>query len=220
MNNPTETPARPADSFALSAVEVACGVTLDAVVDARARGTVTLDGTGTRFTAPANVSPAVAGAAARMTFGERGEFVGMDGVGQPVYRVDGVHPLMVDADPVPAATPAPVGPRTYTATRIAARYFEYVGEDDATPGDTFNVDATPHRVEDDALEFDTMAELVAAVRRDGVRFDATGTDWAANPDHSYVIDYATGEREAVSWHFDAIPPALLARVIMPAVDAN
>lgn len=119
----------------------------------------------------------------------------------------------------PAMMP-PRTPRTYTARRIAARFYEYTGADEYTPGDDFNVDATPYDVRDDVQEFDTMADLVAAVRRDGVTFAATGTDWAADPDGSFDIDFATGAREAVSWHFDGIAPAMLARVIMPAVDAR
>ena len=108
----------------------------------------------------------------------------------------------------------------YTARRIAARFFEYIGEDEATPGDTFNIDAMPHSVDDVTIAFDSVAELVDAVRRDYVTFTATGTDWASDPDGSQIIDYATGEREEVSWHFDGISPALLSRVIMPAVDAR
>ena len=108
----------------------------------------------------------------------------------------------------------------YTARRIAARFFEYIGGDESAPGDTFNIDAMPHRVDDETLTFDSIADLVDAVRRDYVTFTATGTDWASDPDGSQIIDYATGEREEVSWHFDGISPALLSRVIMPAVDAR
>lgn len=122
----------------------------------------------------------------------------------------------------PAMIP-PRTPRTYTARRIVARLYEYVDEDggpaDVCDDETFNVDATPHRVEDETLRFDTMAELVAAVRRDGVTFQATGADWATDPDGSQIIDYATAERETVSWHFDTLSPAMLARVVIPAVDA-
>ena len=78
----------------------------------------------------------------------------------------------------------------YTARRIAAQFYEY------TPGDTFNIDATPHRVA------------------------ATGSDWASDPDGSQTIDWCAAERETVSWHFDGISPALLSRVIIPAVDAR
>ena len=108
----------------------------------------------------------------------------------------------------------------YTARRIAARFFEYIGEDESTPGDTFNSDAMPHRVDDVTIAFDSVAELVRAVRWDGATFDATGADWASDPDGSQIIDYATAEREVVSWHFDGISPAILSRVIMPAVDAR
>lgn len=108
----------------------------------------------------------------------------------------------------------------YTARRIAARLFEYIGEDESTPGDTFNFTATPHSVDDKYVTFDSVADLVAAVRWDGAKFDATGSDWASDPDGSQIIDYATAERETVSWHFDGISPALLSRVIMPAVDAR
>ena len=108
----------------------------------------------------------------------------------------------------------------YTARRIAARFFEYIGEDESTPGDTFNVDAMPHRVDDVTVTFDSVADIVRAVRWDGATFAATGSDWASDPDGSQIIDYATGERETVSWHFDGIPPALLSRVIVSAVDAR
>ena len=108
----------------------------------------------------------------------------------------------------------------YTARRIARRFFEYIGEDESASGDTFNIDAMPHRVDDDTLTFDSIADLVDAVRRDYVTFTATGTDWASDPDGPQIIDYATAEREEVSWHFDDISPALLSRVIMPAVDAR
>lgn len=109
---------------------------------------------------------------------------------------------------------------TYAARRIAERFWEYVNDAGTAPGEHFNVDATPHRVEDDAYMFDSVADMVRVVRMDGVTFDTTGAEWASDPDGSQVIDYATGERERVSWHFDAIHPAILSRVIMPAVDAR
>ena len=114
----------------------------------------------------------------------------------------------------------------YTARRIAARLYEYVTFDDAGnafPSDRdedFNAMPHFHSVDDEAFTFGSVAELVAAVRRDYVTFDATGTDWASDPDGSQIVNYATGEREEVSWHFDGISPALLSRVIMPAVDAR
>ena len=107
----------------------------------------------------------------------------------------------------------------YTARRITQRFWEYIGDDESAPGDTFNADMAPHTVDDEHFTFDSVADLVDAVRRDGVTFDATGNDWASDPDGSQIIDYATAEREAVSWHFESISPALLSRVIVPAVDA-
>ena len=106
---------------------------------------------------------------------------------------------------------------TYTARRIQERFFEYIGDDEYSPGDNFNWDGVPHSVKIDNIVFDSVAELVEAVRRDYVSFDATGSDWACNPDGSDTIDYATGERESVSWHFDNIPAGILSRVIIPAI---
>lgn len=108
----------------------------------------------------------------------------------------------------------------YTARRIAERFYEYVNEDDTGPGDQFNVDAAPHTIDDQTWVADSVAELVAWVRQDGVTFAATGNTWASDPDGSQIIDYATGERECISWHFDSVSPALLDRVIIPAVDAR
>jgi hypothetical protein len=113
--------------------------------------------------------------------------------------------------------------RTYTARRIELHFFECVNEDggpaEVCDDDTFNVNMVPWRTEDDYVTFDTMRELIDAVRRDCVTFDSTGAEWASDPDGSHIIDYATGERCTVSWHFDEISPRLLERVIIPAVDA-
>lgn len=138
--------------------------------------------------------------------------------GGSTYSDHIVNPTPDFAEAAPA--PAPVKPRTYAATRVAARFFEYVGASEDEPGDVFNVDAMPYRTDIDELTFDTMRELINAVRNDYVTFDATGDAWAADPDGSQVIDYATAEREAVSWHFYDMPPAMLARVIIPAVNAR
>lgn len=114
----------------------------------------------------------------------------------------------------------------YTARRIATRLYEYVTFDDAGNAfpsdndDDFNDMPHYHSVDDVTVTFDSVADLVTAVRWDGVTFNATGTDYATDPDGSQIINYVTGERETVSWHFDGISPALLSRVIMPAVDAR
>lgn len=140
--------------------------------------------------------------------------------GSAPLAVCGRHAAGLDAQAYAAMRTASTKPRTYTATRIAARFFECIGASEDEPGDVFNVDAMPHTTDIDTLTFETMAELIAAVRRDRVTFEASGTDWACDPDGSQIVDYATAAREAVSWHFDGINPAMLARVIMPAVDAR
>lgn len=127
-----------------------------------------------------------------------------------------------------AAAPAPVvtaarAPRTYRARRIAVRFFEYTHDGSSPSGDTedFNHDMTPYATDDDMIDFDSVAELVAAIRRDYVSFDAyRDGKTASDPDGSQIIDYATSARESVSWHLDGISPALLSRVIVPAVDAR
>ena len=118
---------------------------------------------------------------------------------------------------------APAARRTYTARRIATRFYEYT-YDGVTPSDendAFNYDMTPYDVDDDIIEFDSVSDLVAAIRRDYVTFAACGDGMSASdPDGSRIIDYATAAREVVSWRLDGIPVALLERVIAPAVDAR
>lgn len=144
----------------------------------------------------------------------------------------GEQPLNTEANIyhyVDAAPAAPRAPRTYRARRIAVRLYEYAhedgtpctGGDGCEPDDTFNHAGAPYATDDDTLTFDSVAELVDAIRRDGVRFDAYGDGMtASDPDGSQIIDYATAARESVSWHLDSIAPALLDRVIIPAVDAR
>ena len=69
--------------FTLTPTEAACGVTLAAVSDTRARGYV-LD-SGAAFVAPLNVGPALAQAAARMALGVAVTFDHMALGGYPVY---------------------------------------------------------------------------------------------------------------------------------------
>ena len=46
-----------------------------------------------------------------------------------------------------------------------------------------------------------LHEAIELCRREGVRFDAVGNGlWAALPDGSHVLDYATGREEEVSIH--------------------
>lgn len=111
---------------------------------------------------------------------------------------------------------------TYHATRHVSRFYEYIdGQDPATPGGAFNIDAEPYEYFTERREFDTAAELIDAIRRDGVTFYAYGSsDRATDPDGSQIIDYATAARETVTWDLDGINPRLLDRVIIPAVDGT
>jgi hypothetical protein len=71
--------------FALSDVEVACGVTLDDVRLARREAYVSASGT--YVTIRKGTPPAVAGAAARLALGGPVEFESFDTFGQPFYRL-------------------------------------------------------------------------------------------------------------------------------------
>lgn len=74
---------------------------------------------------------------------------------------------------------------------IRTRYLE----ENVVDGNITESDVTTELVENLDLH-----EAIDLCRREGVRFDATGTDWAALPDGSFVRDYGTGEREEVTIH--------------------
>jgi hypothetical protein len=38
-----------------------------------------------------------------------------------------------------------------------------------------------------------LSEAARIIEREGLSFSATGSDWAADPDGSYAVNYATGE---------------------------
>jgi hypothetical protein len=66
---------------------------------------------------------------------------------------------------------------------------------DVFEGDPVNPDTSITLVED--LE---LHEAIDLCRKHGVSFAATGNQWAADPDGSHVIDYATGEVEEITIH--------------------
>lgn len=84
-------------------------------------------------------------------------------------------------------TPLP----TVRITRV--RFYEDDVFEGSIPRDCYD-DAV---VED--FDFDRDEDLIeSAVRRiqmEGLTFAATGNEWAANPDGSAIIDYATARRE-------------------------
>lgn len=56
-----------------------------------------------------------------------------------------------------------------------------------------NADVTLH----ENLE---IHEAIDLIRNLGLRFDATGNEWAADPDRSRIVDFQTGMREQVTAH--------------------
>lgn len=111
-------------------------------------------------------------------------------------------------------------------TRTVVRFYENINPDGSPATEcteeAFNVDATPHWADVTELTADDIDEAVTWMRQDGVRFDATGTGFdAANPDGSYVSDYSTGERTAVTWRIqypDSLDPVTIEAIAM-LVDA-
>lgn len=117
----------------------------------------------------------------------------------------------------------------YTATRLTERWYEHVttlSDGTLIPSDDpedFNVTGDTHYSVAEELTFDTVAELVAALRRDYVSLSAYGDPelgCAVLPDGGYVIDHRTGEYESVTWNLNLsdISDRLMGRVIIPAVD--
>lgn len=47
---------------------------------------------------------------------------------------------------------------------------------------------------------DDTDDAVRILQREGLTFAATGNDWAANPDGSYIEDYATAGRVETTGH--------------------
>jgi hypothetical protein len=64
----------------------------------------------------------------------------------------------------------------------------------------------PRKCYDDArvtdYDVEDVEEAVRAIVVEGLTFAATGNDWAANPDGSVIVNYATGERHEVTAHLE------------------
>jgi hypothetical protein len=67
----------------------------------------------------------------------------------------------------------------------------------------------------DEAEFDcdTVEDAVHQITARGLTFAATGTDWAAHPDGTQIVDYATAEREEVTAHLHGFTDADTAAII-------
>lgn len=59
----------------------------------------------------------------------------------------------------------------------------------------------------------TAREAADLIRRHGLTFAASGTLWAANPDRSYISNYATGERVETTAHPSGFPTRVLDAII-------
>jgi hypothetical protein len=95
-------------------------------------------------------------------------------------------------------------------------YRTYFREDEITDGDYHDAPNT-HTVADHMIG--TASDLARWIRADGLTFAATGGEWAADPDGSYITDYATGERCETSAHFTDDIPDRLANAIRASVDS-
>ena len=54
--------------------------------------------------------------------------------------------------------------------------------------------------DENVIPCDDTDEAIEALKRHGVDFASTGSDWAADPDGSFVSNYGTGEQVAVTGH--------------------
>jgi hypothetical protein len=70
------------------------------------------------------------------------------------------------------------------------------------------------RTED--FEVDDIEEAVHILKRESLTFEASGSDWASDPDGSRITNYATAERTETSGHLKHFRPldveAIIARV--------
>jgi hypothetical protein len=65
----------------------------------------------------------------------------------------------------------------------------------------------------DVYEDVSASEAADILNREGLSFAATGNDWAALPDGSYVVNYGTGEAVEVSGHLSGFAPRLVDAII-------
>lgn len=53
---------------------------------------------------------------------------------------------------------------------------------------------------EDEFQCESVDDAVRHIQEHGLTFEATGNDWAAHPNGSVIVDYATGRREEVTAH--------------------
>lgn len=74
------------------------------------------------------------------------------------------------------------------------------------PADEDHLTMTVH----DGLSAREAAQLIQS---EGLTFESTGNEWAANPDGSYVSNYGTGERCETSAHLSGFPDRVVCAII-------
>jgi hypothetical protein len=85
-------------------------------------------------------------------------------------------------------------PTTPTVRIIEVRFLEDEVYDGGIPTACYdNATVTDYDADD-------VEDAVRILTREGVTFAATGNDWAANPDGSYISNYATAERVETTGH--------------------
>jgi hypothetical protein len=84
-------------------------------------------------------------------------------------------------------------------------------ESEVFEGDYLNAPST----ETEIRVYDGMhlTDMVRMCRDNGLTFEASGNDWASNPDGSQIVDYREGRREEVTFHFVDVPERLQLAVI-------
>lgn len=98
-------------------------------------------------------------------------------------------------------------PTTPTVRIIEVRYFGEDVYDGSIPRECYeNAHITDYEVDD-------VDEAVRVLQREGLSFAATGNDWAANPDGSYIADYATDRRVETTGHLYALSSEQIAAII-------
>jgi hypothetical protein len=98
-------------------------------------------------------------------------------------------------------------PTTPTVRIIEVRFCEDDVYDGGIPQASYdNATVTDYDVDD-------VDGAVRALERAGVTFAATGTEWAADPDGSYIVNYATAERVETTGHLYGFSEAETAAIV-------
>lgn len=88
-------------------------------------------------------------------------------------------------------------------------YRTYFLEEDIHDGDY------PHDdVRTEVYDELSASEAARLLEREGLSFAATGNEWAADPDGSYITNYATGERCETSGHLSGFHPRVVNALIV------